>query len=255
MPSSANAKSGVVVWLQAPLTDRLDVVGGCATVKPAPLALVYVADLTSPAVAQTSIILSSDTSAATRPPALVPVDLAHGILMAAPFGPDVGVWLLTPTALQSGSLPAPTHLSALRGAHEIAAATNVAGGAVSIALAASVGCHPAASVEVVLGKVDPSSGAFTFGAPLEVAPKGNVATQPSVAWVPARGGEWWVSWIDSGPHEHIQRLGADGKPIGAPVDINSQFLTGAVSTGGSLFGLDPGTESGSFVEIPIGCGS
>lgn len=254
-PSSANASSGLIAWYEARVGDRLDPVGGCATIQPASFALLRVPTLTAPPAspAQGDVLIAAEKSTATRPPSLLPIETAGGMLVATPLGDDVGVWLLTPKDLVGTVLPAPTHVP-LTGARAVSTAMRVVGDKVQVALAAEIGCRPSASIRLALGTLDPANGALAFGAPIDIAPPSEIATDPSVAWVAGRE-EWWVGWIGTAAHARVQRLSADGKPIGASLDLGKALPLARVSGAETVFAVDPAESGGSFVEIPIGCGS
>jgi hypothetical protein len=253
MPASANAKSGLVTWYEASVADRVDPIGGCATLKPASLQVLRLADLTSPTPAtRADVLVAQETSASTRPAALTPLDAAGGMLLTTPLGNDVGVWLLTPEVLRGTALPAPVHVASLANARSVAVRTRHEGNTVSVAIAAEIGCYPAASIQLALGTIDVTTKALTFGASVEVVGSTKIATSPSVVWVGARN-EWWVQWLDDAPHAKVRRFSAEGKPIGAAIDVGTQVSIATVSAGESVFAVDPGANGGSFVEIPIGC--
>ncbi len=254
MPLSANAQSGVITFYEANLAEHSNPVGDCTSVKPAPLGVLRVADLkTNATPTRANVLFSKETSVATRPAALLPIDAAHGILAASPLGSDVGLWLLTQAVLAGTELPAPTHIAALANAHATALASNVEGGVIHVALAAEIGCRPQASVQVVLGTLDGATGAVKVeGAPIDVSGAASVATAPSVAWIAGRH-EWWVAWLDAKPNVIVRRVSPDGKTIGGPIATGKELPLGLVSSGESVFGFDPAASNGSFVEIPLSC--
>lgn len=259
MPSTANANSGLVVWYRAALSDRQDPVGGCASLQPAKLAIARIDSLANPPTDAAAVTVKTpdETSLATRPAALLPLEAAGGMLVSTPLGNDVGVWLFTPSALAQATLPPATHVP-LANARSTALAARVENGSLrGIALAAEIGCRPSASIKLVLGNIDVTSKAITFEAPIEVAAPSDVATAPSVAWVPKRQ-EWWVAWVDAVPHARIRRFAADGKPIGGVIEAGQQLPLAIVSGGNpqvgpAIFGVDPTLSGGSYVEIPLNC--
>jgi hypothetical protein len=247
MPSTANANSGLAAWYEVAVGDRDDPVGSCTSAKPATLAVLPIDVLASPTVTAANVLRTTELATSTRPPALLPVEQASGMLLASPLGADVGVWLVKSATT---TLPAATRVP-LANARAVALASRLDGTTVRVAIAAEIGCRPTASISVAFGTID-AAGALAFDPPIEVAPAAEIATNASIAWEPTLS-EWWVAWIDSVPHAHLRRLSPSGTPIGGALDLGKTLPTVLVSGGQSVFALDPAANGGSFVEIPIGC--
>jgi hypothetical protein len=252
MPANANANSGIITWYEAPFGDRAEPITGCATVKPARLAVLRSDNLkqltTMPS--PNDVLFSAETSLATRPAAMLAVEGAQGMLVATPLGDDMGVFFFSPPTLTGTALPPPVRIPELRGARAAALAMRVDDDLVHVALATEVGCAPKASVKLSLGTLT-KGGELRFAPPIEVAPEQQIATAPSVAWAANRG-EWWASFIDAAQHVVVRRYTRDGQPIGDAVTVATKsFPLGVLSAGESLFGFTP--TPGAFVEVPLDC--
>src|SRR5205807_1810441 len=82
--------------------------------------------------------------------------------------------------------PLTTRIPALANARATAIAARLEGATVHIAVVAEIGCHPSASIALVLGTLDPSTKSFTFGPAVPVADPANIATMPSIEWIASR---------------------------------------------------------------------
>jgi hypothetical protein len=236
---------GAFAWYEVPYGKRIDPINGCATAASSPLRLVASSDLNANGVAA-SEAKTLGTATAIRAPALLSVAPLNGILLASPLEGDVGVWLLTQTSM-GDALPA--RIPSLANARSVAIALE----GTHLAIAAEIGCSPAASIALVLGTVDVASKSITFEATAHaVAPSSKVATSPSVEWIDERK-EWWVSWIDEVPHARVRRFTEDGREIGDPVDAAGNLVQALVGGSAGLFGYDPVLDRGSYVEEPVGC--
>jgi hypothetical protein len=252
-PSAGSKAPGVIAWYQTSVNSRADAISDCEAAKPVPLSLAYQADLSDPS-AITARELSAETTS-MRPAALLPLASDAAILLASPVESDAGVWLLAAESVSRGdALPAPQRFDELAGARSVALASTELEGETHVAIAAEIGCFGDQSLTVLLTTL--SSGKLEVSATIELAKGSALVAEPSVVWVPQRGGEWWVSWIDDRPGARLQRYSAEGIAIGEVIDLGEDLLRGkssAVSDGAALYGFDAAASGGAFVEIPVGC--
>lgn len=246
MPQSAGGDSAVLAWMTERVRPHDNAVGACATTAIAPLQVKLISSLSDSTAGETFLGYGAERSGSTRPPALLPVEQAGGVLLAAPIDDRVGVWMVGP---KSGSLRTPARVPIPNAGAVSVAARAIDASMVGLAVAAEVGCRPSASIEVSLGTYDPSEERFSFAPSIGVASKKEIATATSVAWVASRS-EWWVQWLEAGAVPRVQRLTPDGKLIGDPVKIAPPLSPAAVSAAESVFGV---TNDGRYVEVPLTC--
>ena len=228
----------LVAWYDTPLSSRADPIGSCRDAMPAPLEVASVSS--GGAAAFSDVVQLTGDGVSLRPPAIVP--LAEGVIVVAPSGDDVAVWQLD-AAL---NVVANVHIPALAGARSVAAATIAVNGVDELAVAAEIGCAPQ-GIRLAVGDL---AGGFRA---VDVAePNGAVATQPTVAWVDARG-EWLVTWIasDGGAHALARRFGADGKAIHATIDPHLPATAAAASATGDIIAFSAADDT--FVDASLGC--
>jgi hypothetical protein len=238
---AADGSTALVSWYSTALSSRSDPIQSCGAAKPEPLlaAVVTGADSGNPTLGTPVTLTSAGTS--VRPAAMAQVPGQSQVVVAAPDGNDVSVWLLD-ASLSTG---AATTIPALAGAY--AASLGVAtDGSGRVAVAAEIGC--AQSIALSVGTM---SGGFPSGTVVARAGS-SAAVQPTVAWV-ASENDWIVAWIsaEGGAHALAQRFDADGNPVGGRIDPSIPATGASVASDGSLFAYVPGLTS--FVSASLGC--
>lgn len=255
-PSGATASPGFVAWYEVGYAKREDPIGGCQTAQPAPLLVLGLDDLAAPPAAlspSAAQVLVTD-AAAVRAPAVAPVRDSGSVLLAAPAGSDVGVWFLAQDVLKAATAPEAVHIASLANARSAAAGINSDGTPIRVAIAAERNCSPHQTLSVAFGTL--SGTTLTIDRTVDVITDQRIAAAPSVAWIPLRGGEWWVTWIDDRPGARLKRFSPDGSVIGDAVDVGSGLVLGAATYGDgypAFYGYSA-QGGGAFVEVPLGCG-
>ncbi|HEY3822543.1 MAG TPA: hypothetical protein VGL81_35505 [Polyangiaceae bacterium] len=239
---AADGSTALVTWYSTALSTRSDPIQSCAAAKPAALlaAVVTGANTANPTLGTPVTLTSAGTS--VRPASMAQVAGQSQVVVAAPDGNDVSVWLLD-ASLSTGTA---TTIPGLAGAYaaSLGMATDGSG---RIAVVAEIGCAPQ-TIALVGGTL---SGGFSEAVIVAEA-DGAAAVQPTVAWV-ASESDWIVSWIsaEGGPHVLARRFDAGGVARGDVIDPSTPATGASVASDGSLLAYVPGSTS--FVSASLGC--
>ncbi len=245
LPAQASTTPAIVAWYETAFSTRSDPIESCAGAQAAPL---EVALASVPQQGGTSLgppVTLSTQGISVRPPAMAAVAGRPEIVVAAPDGGDVSIWMLDATLTPS----APTTVPALTGARAVSVAVASDGSGRRIAIAAEIGCAPQ-SIALVVGTL--AEGFRQETIVVEAGP--GDAVQPTVAWV-ASEGAWIVSWIATagGAHVLARRFDGAGAPVGNTVNPATPATGATVTEDGAVFAYVPAQGGGSFVSASLGC--
>jgi hypothetical protein len=241
-PLGADGSSALVTWYGTAYTTRNDPIQSCNGAGPEPLLAAVVTETTAGGTTLGTPVTLTSAGTSVRPAGIVQVPGQSQVVVAAPDGNAVSVWMLD-ASLSTGTS---TTVPGLTGAYAVSAGIATDGSG-RIAVVAEIGCTPQ-SIALAIGTV---SGGFSQGT--VVAPAGSMAAvQPTVAWV-ASENDWIVAWIsaEGGAHALAQRFDADGNPMGGRIDPSTPATGASVAADGSLFAYVP--ASNSFVSASLGC--
>jgi hypothetical protein len=238
--------SVLAAWYETSFDSRSNPLGNCAGAKPVPLRTTVAsgADTSNPTLRATPTTLSTG-SVSVRPPAMTPLYGSSQLLVAAPDGNAVTLWVTSDGTSFGNSLSIPGLENAR--AVSIASATDNSG---RIAIVAELGCAPQ-TIALALGTV---SGGFSTVVTVAPASSARFSVNPTVAWVPKQNC-WIVAWIsgESGPQALAQRFDVGGNPVGGVVDPSAGAIAASIGSDGNLFAYEPGNNGGSLVIVSLGC--
>jgi hypothetical protein len=241
-PLAADGSTALVTWYDTAYSTRNDPIQSCSGAKPAPLMAAVVTGATTSDVSLGVPVTLTSAGTSVRAAAIAQVPGQSQVVVAAPDGNDVSVWMLD-ASLSTGTA---STIPGLAGAYaaSLAVATDGSG---RVAVVAEIGCAPQ-SIALSVGTV---SGGFSQGT-VVAAMGSSAAVQPTVAWV-ASENDWIVAWIsaEGGAHALAQRFDASGNPVGGRIDPSTPATGASVASDGSLLAYVPG--SNSFVSASLGC--